>query len=73
MKNIEIMKQEMQDVLENNILRFWIDKMTDNEHGGYYGRVDGHGVLTNIIFIALSLIPRNSAMKANPIKKPHAI
>ena len=45
MKNIEIMKQEMQDVLENNILRFWIDKMTDNEHGGYYGRIDGHGVL----------------------------
>ena len=45
MNKIEIMKQEMQDVLENNILRFWIDKMTDNEHGGYYGRIDGHGVL----------------------------
>ena len=45
MNKIEIMKQEMQDVLENNILRFWIDKMTDNEHGGYYGRIDGHNVL----------------------------
>ena len=45
MNKIEIMKQEMQDVLENNILRFWIDKMTDNEHGGYYGRIDGHSVL----------------------------
>ena len=39
------MKKEMQDVLENNILRFWIDKMTDQEHGGYYGRIDGSGVL----------------------------
>ena len=45
MNKIDIMKQEMQDVLENNILRFWIDKMTDNEHGGYYGRMDGHDVL----------------------------
>ena len=37
-----IMKQEMQDVLENNILRFWLDKMQDTEHGGFYGRMDGH-------------------------------
>lgn len=29
-------------MLENNILRFWIDKMTDNEKGGYYGEIDGH-------------------------------
>ena len=36
------MKQEMQDVLENNILRFWLDKMQDTEHGGFYGRMDGH-------------------------------
>ena len=26
---VEIMKQEMQDVLEKNILRFWLDKMVD--------------------------------------------
>ena len=32
----------MKQCLENNILRYWIDKVTDNEHGGYYGRVDGH-------------------------------
>ncbi|MBP5338682.1 MAG: AGE family epimerase/isomerase [Prevotella sp.] len=32
----------MQDVLENNILRFWLDKMQDTEHGGFYGRMDGH-------------------------------
>jgi mannobiose 2-epimerase len=36
---------EMQDVVENNILRFWLDKMQDREHGGFYGRMDGQGVL----------------------------
>ena len=36
------MKQEMQDVLENNILCFWLDKMQDRENGGFYGRMDGH-------------------------------
>ena len=40
-----VMKQEMQDVLENNILRFWLDKMQDRENGGFYGRIDGSGVL----------------------------
>ena len=39
------MKQEMQDVLENNILRFWLDKMQDRENGGFYGRIDGSGML----------------------------
>lgn len=38
---IQTMKKQMQDVLENNILRFWMDKMTDRKHGGYYGRMDG--------------------------------
>lgn len=32
----------MQDVLQKNILRFWLDKMVDQEHGGFYGRIDGH-------------------------------
>ena len=39
------MKSEMQDILETNILRFWIDKMVDRENGGFYGRIDGSGVL----------------------------
>ena len=39
---METLKKEMKQCLENNILRYWIDKVTDNEHGGYYGRVDGH-------------------------------
>lgn len=36
------MKTEMQDVLQKNILRFWLDKMVDQDHGGFYGRIDGH-------------------------------
>lgn len=42
---IETLKKEMQDVVENNILRFWLDKMQDQENGGFYGRIDGHGAL----------------------------
>lgn len=34
-------KEALRDVLENNILKYWIDKVTD-PRGGYYGRVDGH-------------------------------
>lgn len=30
---------------ENNILSFWLQLMQDNEHGGFYGRIDGHGNL----------------------------
>ena len=45
MNEVQTMKQEMQDVLQNNILRFWLDKMQDHEHGGFYGRIDGNGVL----------------------------
>ena len=39
---IEKMRAEMLDVLENNILRFWLDQMQDTENGGFYGRMDGH-------------------------------
>ena len=35
----------MREVLENNILRFWIDKMQDEENGGFYGRIDNQNVL----------------------------
>ena len=36
------MKQQMQDVLTQNILPFWMNKMVDRENGGFYGRMDGH-------------------------------
>ena len=42
---VDMMRLEMQDVLENNILRFWLDKMQDHENGGFYGRIDGSGKL----------------------------
>ena len=44
-ERVKTMKQEMQDVLQNNILCFWLDKMQDQEHGGFYGRIDGTGIL----------------------------
>lgn len=45
MKQTDLMKQEVQDVLQTNILPFWLDKMIDRENRGFYGRIDGHGVL----------------------------
>ena len=39
------MRDEMQDVLQNNILHFWQTKMVDRENGGFYGRIDNQGVL----------------------------
>lgn len=39
------MKKEMQDVLENNILRFWLDNMVDVENRGFYGQMTGKGEL----------------------------
>ena len=45
MNRIEILKSEVLDVLENNILRFWLDKMQDKENGGFYGQMTGEGEL----------------------------
>lgn len=39
------MKQEVQDVLQTNILPFWLNNMIDRENRGFYGRIDGHGQL----------------------------
>ncbi len=44
-ERVKAMRQEMLDVLENNILRFWLDNMQDRENGGFYGRIDGKGQL----------------------------
>ena len=44
-ERVDMMKREMQDVLENNILRFWLDQMMDYEHGGFYGRMTHDGEL----------------------------
>lgn len=43
--NIKTMKAEVRDVLENNILDFWLSNMIDDEHGGFYGQMTGEGQL----------------------------
>ena len=42
---VEQLKQEVKDVLENNILSFWMQKMVDRENGGFYGQMTGEGQL----------------------------
>ena len=36
---------EAQKVLEDNILSFWMDRMPDIEHGGFYGRIGSCNML----------------------------
>ena len=38
---VAAMKAEMQEVLTQNILPFWMDKMQDRERGGFYGQMTG--------------------------------
>ena len=38
-------KSAAQQVLENDILRFWQERMVDNQRGGFFGRIDGHNTL----------------------------
>lgn len=42
---IEQLRKEAQEELVSGILPFWIDKMQDNVHGGFYGRIGGDGLL----------------------------
>lgn len=39
------LRNEVRSELENNILPFWMNRMADKENGGFYGRIDGYGVL----------------------------
>lgn len=41
MKTILTLKQEMQEVLTANILPYWMNRMVDEQHGGFYGRITG--------------------------------
>ncbi len=45
MMSLDKLKSQMQNVLQNNILPFWINRMTDPVNGGFYGRIDGEGNL----------------------------
>ena len=40
-----IVKSELYKVLNENVLDFWQSRMVDVEHGGFYGRIDGHDQL----------------------------
>jgi mannobiose 2-epimerase len=44
-KNLTVLKAEVKDELVTNILPFWMTKMIDSEHGGFYGRIDGSGIV----------------------------
>lgn len=36
------MKEEMTEVLQRNILDYWIQNTVDRERGGFFGRIDGY-------------------------------
>lgn len=38
---ITSLQNEVREELENNILPFWMNKMVDDEHGGFYGQITG--------------------------------
>ena len=40
---MEKLKNELQAELTQNIMPFWLNKMVDHRHGGFLGRIDGHG------------------------------
>jgi mannobiose 2-epimerase len=42
--NTRQLRTEFRQELDN-ILHWWLKNMVDHEHGGFYGRMDGHGVL----------------------------
>ena len=44
-KTINTLRKEVTEELEGNILPFWMNKMTDRERGGFYGRISGEDVL----------------------------
>ena len=35
-------QQEVRELVEQNILKYWMEKMVDNENGAFYGRRDGN-------------------------------
>lgn len=60
------MKVAAREELTRNILPWWIKRMTDNQQGGFYGRIDGReniihdapkGVFSMPVFYGASLQP----------------
>jgi len=44
-EEIELLKQQVNQTLQDNILKFWLHETIDHENGGFYGRIDGQGIL----------------------------
>lgn len=42
---ISQLKKEVEETLTTNILPYWMEKMTDTQHGGFYGRINGQEIL----------------------------
>jgi cellobiose epimerase len=45
LSKLEKLKAEVKEELVDNILPFWSEKMIDSKNGGFYGRIDGSGVI----------------------------
>lgn len=45
MNKIDLLRDEVKEELENNILPFWMDKMVDLQQGGFYGQITGRDEL----------------------------
>ena len=43
--DVKNMRKEMEEELTANILPFWMNRMTDEANGGFYGRITGTGIL----------------------------
>ena len=43
--DVKNMRKEMEEELTDNILPFWMNRMTDEANGGFYGRITGTGIL----------------------------
>ena len=43
--NADRLLGRMLSTLQDNILRFWLDRMVDHEHGGFYGRMLSDGTI----------------------------
>ena len=44
-KKFLLIKHEILSELTKNILPFWIEKMTDEKNGGFFGRINGENKL----------------------------
>lgn len=42
---LQLLKQEVQAELTQNILPFWMNRMTDREQGGFFGQITGENLL----------------------------